>query len=150
MGGRRFAPRGPVIDTLADEPVEAVDHKVTPSYACRENDRPRTQDIAAIERDLTGRRVYVCDGARDQNLRPKAPRLLQSATREFVPGYSVGEPQIVLDSRGCPGLATGRLTLDNDRAHPFGCAVHRRCQASWPTADDHGVVFSKAGTRLKA
>src|SRR6266481_2000039 len=147
MGDRRFAPRGPVIDTLADEPVEAIDRKMTPSDAGRENDRPRAQDIAVIEEDLTGRRVYARDGARDQNLRPKSPRLLQGATREFVPGNSVGEPQIVLDPRGCPGLASGCLTLDNDRAHPFGCAVHRRCQASRSAADDYGVVFSKAGAR---
>src|SRR5882757_4785097 len=122
MGGRRFAPRGPVIDTLADEPVEAVDHKVTPSYACRENDRPRTQDIAAIERDLTGRRVYVCDGARDQNLRPKAPRLLQSATREFVPILRWGTPDSSRSAR------MSRLGHRASHVRQRPCAPIRMCR----------------------
>src|SRR6266404_2982998 len=54
--------------------------------------------------------------ARDQDLRPEAPRLHQRAARQLVPRDAAGKSEIVFDPRGGPGLTSRRLALDDERA----------------------------------
>ena len=120
MGGARFTACRSVVDTLADQPVEAIDREATPGDASGKNDGARADDVVAIEENLARRRIDASDRARDQNLRPESPRLLECATRELVARDAAGEAEIVLDARRCPGLTAGRLALDDQR-----CAVPR-------------------------
>ena len=39
MSSAHFAARGPVVDALADEPIEAIDGEATPRHAGGENER---------------------------------------------------------------------------------------------------------------
>ncbi len=87
--------------------------------------------------------------ARDQNFSPEPFRLLQGTTGKFVAGDTAGKSQVVLDSRGCPGLPPGRLALDNDRSQPFRCAVDRGRKTCRSTAYNRHIVFARAGTGLQ-
>ena len=49
---RRLAARRAVEDPLPGELVEAVDVELSPRDAAGEDDRPRAQDVAAVEMDL--------------------------------------------------------------------------------------------------
>ena len=144
MRGAGLAARGAVVDALADQPIEAVDREAPPGDAGRENERSRADDVAAVEEHLARRRIDAGDRARDQDLRPEPPRLLQRAAGQLVAGDAAGKAEIVLDPRRRPGLSAGRLALDDDRAQPFGCAVDRRRKAGRPAADDRDVVFGGA------
>ena len=84
MGGARFAACRAIVDALADQPIEAVDREATPRDASGENDGPRPDDVVAIEVNLTRCRIDASDRARDQNLRPEPPCLLECAARELV------------------------------------------------------------------
>ena len=124
--------------------------EATPRDAGGENDGPRPDDVVAIEADLTRCRIDAGDRARDQYLRPEPPCLLQRAARKLVARDAAGEAEIVLDARRRPGLASGRLALDHQRAQSLGRAVHGRREAGRPAADDDGVVLGKTCARLQA
>ena len=134
--GAGLAARGPVIDALADQSLEAVDRQATPGDPGGDNDSARAQHVAAVERNFARRRVDAGDRARDQDLCAEPPRLMQRAGGKFVTGNPAGKAEIVLDPRGGARLAAGRLALDDDRAQPLGCAVDRSRQAGRPAADD--------------
>src|SRR5918998_3888476 len=150
VGGARFAARRSVVDTLADEPIEAIVRKTAPRHAGCKNYRPRPDGIAAIEEDLARFRVDSSDRARDQDLRPQTFCLLERATREFVARNPAREAQIVLDPRGSSGLTSRRLALDDHGAKSLGRTVHRRREPGRPATDDDGVVFGKTWASLKA
>ena len=150
MGSARFAACRAIVDTFADKPIEAVDREAAPRDASGKNDRPRPDDIVAIEVNLTRFRIEASDRARDQNFRPEPPCLLQCAARELVARDAAGEAEIVLDARGHAGLTSGRLALHHYSAQSFGRAVHCCCEAGRPAPDDHGVVFSETCLRLQA
>ena len=81
---------------------------------------------------------------------PSRLRLLERAAGKLVARDAAGKAEIVLDPRGRAGLSAGRLALDDHRAQPFGCAVHRGREAGRPAADDHGVVLGEACAGLQA
>jgi hypothetical protein len=125
MSGARFAARGPKVDTLSNEPIEAIDGEATPRDAGGKNEGSCPDDVITIEKHFARCRTDASDGARNQNLGSKPPRLLECATGELVARNAVGKSEIVLDPCRGPGLSTGCLTLNNDRAQPFRCAVDR-------------------------
>ena len=71
----RLAARGAVRDALAGEPVESLDRQVPPRDAAGEDDRPRPQDVAAVEVHLARRGVDPRDrpGHEDLGAEPAAP-----------------------------------------------------------------------------
>ena len=142
----RLAARRAVGDALAGEPLEAVDVELTPRHPGREDDRLRAQHVALVEVDLARRRIDPLDGARDEDLRPEPPGLLQRAAGQLVPRHPGREAEVVLDPRGGAGLAAGRLALDDDRAQPLRRPVDRGRQPRGSGSDDHGVVLR--GARL--
>ena len=146
VGVRRFAACGAVEDALAGEAVETLDRQLPPGDAAGEDDRPRPQDVAAVEVHLTGRGVDARDRPRDEDLGAEPARLLERAARQLVARHARGEAEVVLDPRGRARLAAGRLALDHDRPEPLGRAVHGGRQAGGPGADDHRVVLR--GRRL--
>src|SRR4029077_8067132 len=109
MRGAHLAARGAIADTLADEPIESVDGEAPPRDAGGENERSCPDDVATVEKHFARRRIDARDGARDQDLRSEAPRLLECATGQLVARDPAGKSEIVLDPRGGPGLSTGRL-----------------------------------------
>ena len=142
---RRLAARRAVRDALPDEPVESLDRQAPPCDAAGEDDRPRLQDVAAVEVDLACRGVDPRDRPGDEDLGAEPPRLLQRTARQLVAGHARREAEVVLDPRRRAGLAAGRLPLDHDRAQPFRRPVHRRRQPGRPGADDHRVVLRGRG-----
>lgn len=46
--------------------------------------------------------------------------MLERTTGQLIARNSIGKSEIVLDTRGCPSLATGRLALDDDRVQSLG------------------------------
>ena len=141
---RRLAARRAVGDALAGEPVEALDRELPPGDAAGEDDRPRAQDVAAVEVHLARRRRRSASiDARDEDLGAEPPRLLQRAARELVARHARREAEVVLDPRRGAGLAAGRLALDHDRAQALRRAVDGRGQAGGPGADDHRVVLRR-------
>ena len=95
---RRVAARGAVGDALAGEAIETVDVEAPPRNACREDDRPGAQHVAAVEVHVPMRRVDAGDRSRDEDLGAQAARLLERAARELVAGHAGREPEVVLDS----------------------------------------------------
>ena len=95
----------------------------------------------AVEEQLAGAGVDPLDRARDEDLCPEPPRLLERAARELIARDAGREPEIVLDAGRRSGLTAGRLALDHDRAEALRRAVHRRRQAGGAGADDHRVVL---------
>ena len=146
MGVRRLAACGAVEDALAGEAVEALDRQVPPGDAAGEDDRPRPQDVAAVEVHLMGRGVDARDRPRDEDLGAEPARLLERPARQLVARHARGEAEVVLDPGGRARLAAGCLALDHDRPEPLGRAVHGGCQAGGPGTDDHRVVLR--GRRL--
>src|SRR5207253_5770905 len=65
MRGVGFATCGPVIDTLADEPIEAIDSEATPRDARCQNESACPDDIVAIEEHFAHGRIDASDGAGD-------------------------------------------------------------------------------------
>jgi hypothetical protein len=147
MGGRRVAAGRTVRDALPGEPFEALGLELPPGDSAREDDRPGAQDVAAVEVQLPRRGIDPRDRPRDEHLGAEPPRLLERPACEFLAGHARREPEIVLDSGGGAGLASGRLALDHDRPQPLGGAVDRGGQAGRPGADDHDVVLG--GGRLR-
>ena len=122
----RCAPRRR--DALPGEPVEPVDRQLPPGDAAGEDDRPRPQDVTAVEVHLTRRGVDPRDRPGHEDLRAEPPRLLQRAARQLVSRHAGREAEVVLDPRRRAGLAAGRLPLDHDRAQALRRAVHGRGQ----------------------
>ena len=146
MGVRRFAACGAVEDALAGEAVEALDREMPPCDAACEDDRPRPQDVAAVEVHLTRRGIDARDRPGDEDLGAEPACLLERPARQLVAGDTRREAEVVLDPRGRARLAAGRLALDHDRPKALGRAVHGGCEAGRPRADDHRVVLR--GRRL--
>ena len=136
MRVRRLAARRAVGDALAGEPVEALDRQLPPGDAAGEDDRPRAQDVAAVEVHLARRGVDPRDRPGDEDLGAEPPRLLQRAARQLVARDARREAEVVLDPRRGAGLAAGRLALDDDRAQALRRAVHGGGEARGPGADD--------------
>src|SRR5258705_10487154 len=86
MSPRGFTPRRSVIDALADELVETFDSEMTPGDAGRKNDCACTEEIAIIEINVVRRGINARNGARNQNLRSKAPCLLKGPTCKLITG----------------------------------------------------------------
>ena len=93
MGSARFAACRAIVDAFADEPIEAIDRESTPCDAGRENERPRPDDIAAIEVDLTRARIDASDGPRDQNLRPSRFACCNARLASSSPETPLGNPR---------------------------------------------------------
>ena len=75
-----------------------------------------------------------------QDLRAELVRLSARPVGELRTGHSIGESQIVLDTRALARLSAGRLPLDQHGAQTFRCGVHRRAEPRGPATDDHDVV----------
>ena len=147
VGVGRLAARRAVGDALPGEPVEAVDRQVPPRDAAGQDDRPRPQDVAAVEVDLARRGVDPRDRPGDEDLRPQPPGLLQGPAGELVAGHARREAEVVLDPGRRAGLAAGRLPLDHDRPQALRRAVHGGGQARGPGADDDRVVLGGGRAR---
>ena len=115
--------------------------RLPPRDAAGEDDRPRPQDVAAVEVHLARRGVDPRDRPRHEDLGAEPPRLLQRAARQLVARDARREAEVVLDPRRRAGLAAGRLALDHDRPQALRRAVHGRRQPGRPGADDHRVVL---------
>jgi hypothetical protein len=97
MSGAHFATRGPIVDALADEPIEAVNGETPPRDTSGKNESPCPDDVATVERYFARRRVDAGDRARDRNFRPKSPCLLECATRKFVARDAARKSEIVFN-----------------------------------------------------
>src|SRR5581483_4601208 len=71
-------------------------------------------------------------------------RLLERTARELVTGNPRGKAEVVLDARRGAGLTSGRLALDDKRAQPLRCAVHRGRKSGRARADHDRVVLRTA------
>ena len=91
------ASRGAVRDALARELLPTVDREPPPDDAAREDDRPRAEDVPAVEVDISGPGVDPHDLARHEDLRTEPARLAQRAARELVAGHALVKPEVVLD-----------------------------------------------------
>ncbi len=136
-----LAAGGAVEDSFPGELVESVDLELSPRDAAREDDRPRVEDVAAVEVDPVRCGIDAGDLSRDDDLGAEPSRLQQRATRQRVAGDARRKAEIILDSRRRPGLAAGCLALDRDRPEALRRPVHGGCEACRPGADDHGVVL---------
>ena len=132
VGARRVAARRAVRDALAGEPVEAVDREAPPRDTAREDDRPRAQDVAAVEVQLPRRGVDPRDRPGDEDLGAEPARLLEGTARELVARDAGREAEVVLDPGRRAGLAAGRLPLDDDRPQALRRSVHGRGQPGGP------------------
>ena len=90
---------------------------------------------------VTGALVDPHDAARHEYLGAEAVRLLRGAARQLVAGDPGGKAEVVLEPRRGPGLAAGRLALDDDRPQAFAGPVHRGREAGGP-ADLLGDIGS--------
>src|SRR5262249_13597369 len=123
VAGPGFAANSPVGDSLAGEPVEAVEAHAPPGDTAREDDRSRAKHVSAVEVDLLPRGIDARDLPGDEDLRAESPCLLERTTRELVPGDARGEAEIVLDARRRARLTTRRLPFDHDGAQAFRGSV---------------------------
>ncbi len=144
VGG--LAARRAVEEPLAHEAVEALDRELAPGDPAGEDDRPRPQDVAAVEVHLVRRRIDPRDATRDQDLGAEPARLLERAARQLVARHARGEAEVVLDARRRPRLPARRLPLDHERPEPFRRAVHGGRETRRAGADDDRVVLR--GERL--
>ena len=119
--------------------------QLAPRDAAGEDDRPRAQDVAAVEVHVARRGVDPRDRSGDQDLRAQPARLLECPARELVTRDARREAEVVLDPRRRARLPAGRLALDDDRPQTFRGAVDGRRQAGRPGADDHRVVLRGGG-----
>ena len=124
VGAGRLAARRAVGDALPDEPVEALDRKPPPGDATGEDDRPRAQDITAVEVDLMGRGFDPGDRPRDEDLRARAFALAGAhglpARRRTRPSGSRGS------SRSATTCRPGRRAPRARRRSRAGPRMHRR------------------------
>ena len=72
VGVRRLAARRAVGDALPGEPVEPLDRELPPRDAAGEDDRPRAEDVAAVEVHLPRRGVDPLDRAASRGSRRRA------------------------------------------------------------------------------
>ena len=143
MGVRRLAPAAAVGDALARQPVEALDREPPPGHAAGKDDRPSSQNVAAVQMHLPGSRVDPLDRASHKDLGAEPARLLQCPTRQLVAGDTRREAKVVLDSRRRAGLPPRRLSLDRDRPQALRRAVDGRGQARRSGTDNHRVVLGR-------
>src|SRR5260221_9760590 len=105
MRGTDFAARGPIVDTLAEKSINAIDSDATPRDTRGKNEGSCPNDVITIEKHFARLRIDAGDGACDQNFRPQPLRLPQGATGKFVSRDSAGKSKIVLNPRRRPGLS---------------------------------------------
>ena len=141
VGVRSLAARRAVGDALPDEPVEALDRQVPPRDTAGEHDRPRLQDVAAVEVQMAPGRVDPGDRPGDEDLGTEPAGLLQRPGRQLVARHSRRKAEVVLDPRRRAGLAARRLPLDHDRSQSFRGPVHRGGEPRRAAADDDRVVL---------
>jgi hypothetical protein len=94
---KNLAARRAVGDPLPREPVEALDLEPAPCDAAGDDDRPRPQDVAAVQVHLPRRWFEPRDRPRDEDLSPKPLRLLQCPARQLVARHPGGKAEVVLD-----------------------------------------------------
>ena len=73
MRGIGVAPGGSVVDTLADEPVEAIYRKTPPGNTGSKDNRPRPDDVLAIEENFPRDGIESSNRARYEDLGPEPP-----------------------------------------------------------------------------
>ncbi len=142
-GVGRLAARGAVRDPLPGELLETGDGQTPPRDTAREDDRARSQAVAAVEMDPARLGVDPGDRPGHEHLRAETTRLPERTTGQLVARDARGKAEIVLDPRRRPGLAAGRLALDHDRAQALRRPVNGRGQPRRPAADDHRVVYGR-------
>ena len=143
----REAPYETPLPNSRSQPSMSRRRQVTPDG---EDDRPRPQDVAAVEVHLLRRRVDPLDRPGHEDLGAEPPGLLQRAARELVARHARREAEVVLDAGRRPGLAAGRLSLDHDRPQALRRAVHGRGEAGGAGADDDRVVVRRGRLRAEA
>ena len=67
--------------------------RLPPRDSAGEDDRPRPQDVAAVQMQLPGRGVYSRDRPGHEDLGAEPARLLQRAAGELVPETPDGKPR---------------------------------------------------------
>ncbi len=126
VGVRRLAACGAVEDPLARETVEPLDLELPPGDTAGEDDRPRLQDVAAVEVDLVRRGVDSRDRPCDDDLGAEPARLLERPARQLVARHARREAEVVLDPRRGARLASRRLALDASVRAPRRRRTRRR------------------------
>ena len=99
----RAAPYAMPLPASRSKPSRSSCRQATPG----EDDRPRPQDVAAVEVQLAVDRVDALDRARDEDLGAEPARLLERAARELVARHARREAEVVLDPRGLPACPPG-------------------------------------------
>src|SRR5215831_1176171 len=66
-GGSSLAACRSVVNTLANQPLNALDRNSTPGHASGEDNGARPDDVIAIEKDLPSTRLDTSDGAGNQD-----------------------------------------------------------------------------------
>ena len=126
---RRLAARRAVGDALARQAVEAVDGQPPPRDAAREDDRPRPQDVAAVEEHLAASRRRSASIARVTRISAPSRRACWSAR------LASSSPETPAGSRGSSRSATRcRPGRRAPRARPRSCAGPRRRRTRRPPA----------------
>src|SRR6185369_4878844 len=83
LGGAHFAARSTVVDSFADELVQALDGQPTPRDPRRKNDGFCSYNLIAVEDHLACRRVYPTDRPGHKDFGPQPLGLLQCPACEL-------------------------------------------------------------------
>ena len=142
----RLAASRAVRDPLPCEAFKALHVELPPGDAAGEDDRARSDDVAAVEVDLSPRGVDAVNRAGDEDLGAETAGLLQRATGELVAGHAGREAEVILDPRGGTGLTAGSLTFHDDGAQPLGRPVDRRGQPAGPAPTTTVSYSAKSGS----
>ena len=149
----RLAGIGAVVDAAAGQLVEAGRGEPPVRDPGGHDHRPGL-DLDRRRRSTTARtgpRASRPTTSRASTI--SAPKRGACAMARWVrsaPVSPLGEPEVVLDRRALPGLATGRLALDDHGAEAFGRGVHGGGQPGRPGPDDADVVQRLLGGGAQA
>ena len=121
-----------VVDTGADESIDRIDLEASPLHAHREHDRPRSENVASIQRDGHVGGVDAFDPTGHDDLSAQPLRLLQRPARELVSGDAEGESRVVLDPGRGAGLPAGGEGLDQPVCRPSEAALTAAVRPAGP------------------
>jgi hypothetical protein len=86
----RSAARRAVPDALPGKAVETGDRQLAPCDPAGEDERPRAENVSAVQMQLAGRSVYARDRTGHQDLGSEPSRLLQRTARSSSPDTPEG------------------------------------------------------------
>src|SRR6516225_4354259 len=142
FAGGSFSVGRAVVDASTGETVHAGDVQATPLHARRDHHTVANQFLPGPKFDHTILALHKkrLGLNRGKNFRAEPFDLRHAATRQVGSAEPRRKAKVIFDARTEPGLAAGRLALNQYGAKPLGTAIECAGESCRTGANDNDII----------